>query len=188
MRGSSDVGGHSGVRHPDKDLFGSLPGAAEKLAPRLLSEMGDDRQRFDDPHALQSYAGTAPVSFQSGQVHRVKLRRACNAYLRAAVHLWSDLSRKTCAWAEAYYRHHRDKGKSHACALRCLGQRWLKILWKIWQSRRCYDEDQHLANQRQHGSFVTRLLCAPATAAEANEAGVRGRSPRGYRPETEESL
>src|SRR4051794_6170764 len=27
-------------RHPDHDLFGSLPGAGLKLAPRLLSEIG----------------------------------------------------------------------------------------------------------------------------------------------------
>jgi hypothetical protein len=32
-------------RHPDHDLFGSLPGAGPKLAPRLLSEIGDDRTR-----------------------------------------------------------------------------------------------------------------------------------------------
>src|SRR6201998_4502674 len=34
------------ARHPDHDLFGSLPGAGPKIAPRLLSEIGDDRQRF----------------------------------------------------------------------------------------------------------------------------------------------
>ena len=27
-------------RHPDHDLFGSLPGAGPKLAPRLLAEIG----------------------------------------------------------------------------------------------------------------------------------------------------
>jgi transposase len=154
-------------RHPDKDLFGSLPGAADKLAPRLLSEIGDDRRRFVDPQSLQCYAGTAPVSFQSGQVHRVKLRHACNKQLRTAVHLWSDLSRQTCAWAQAYYSHHRHRGKSHACALRCLGQRWLKILWKMWQDRRCYDEQQHAADQRRFGSsFVPVLLASnPIPAA-----------------------
>jgi hypothetical protein len=33
--------------HPDHDLFGSLPGAGPKLAPRLLGEIGDDRERFE---------------------------------------------------------------------------------------------------------------------------------------------
>lgn len=138
-------------RHPDHDLFGSLPGAGGKLAPRLLAELGAERTRFDTAQSLQCFAGTAPVSFSSGQVHRVKLRRACNKHLRAAVHLWADLSRPACGWAREYYRRHRDRGQSHACALRCLGQRWLKILWTMWQRRTSYDEALHLADQRHYG-------------------------------------
>jgi hypothetical protein len=34
--------------HPDHDLFGSPPGAGPQLAPRLLGQIGDDRERFDD--------------------------------------------------------------------------------------------------------------------------------------------
>lgn len=147
-------------QHPDHDLFGSLPGVGEKLAPRLLSECGQDRQRFQDHQALQCYAGTAPVSFQSGQIHRVTFRRACNKNLRAAVHLWADLSRKKCAWAQIYYQQKRQEGKSHACALRCLAQRWLKILWKMWQTRTCYDEQLHTRNQVKHGSWVLALTPA----------------------------
>ena len=33
--------------HPDPDLLGSLPDAGPKLAPRLLGEIGDDRERFE---------------------------------------------------------------------------------------------------------------------------------------------
>jgi transposase len=55
-------------RHPDHDLFGSLPGAGPKLAPRLLSEIGDDRTRFGgDPQGLQCLAGTAPVTRRTGK-------------------------------------------------------------------------------------------------------------------------
>ena len=89
--------------HPDYDLFDSLPGVGEKLGPRLLSEFGEDRGRFEDHQALQCYAGTAPVSFQSCQIHRVKFRYACNKNLRTAVHLWANPSRHKCAWAQAYY-------------------------------------------------------------------------------------
>jgi transposase len=143
--------------HPDHDLFGSLPGAGSMLAPRLLSECGQDRQRFEDHEALQCYAGTAPVSFQSGQIHVVHFRWACNRQLRAAVHLWADCSRKQCTWAQVYYQHKRQEGKSHACAIRCLGQRWLKILWKMWQTRQPYDEQLHTRNQVRHGSWVLAL-------------------------------
>lgn len=140
------------AQHPDHQLFGSLPGAGPKLAPRLLGEIGDDRNRFQDPQALQCHAGTAPISFQSGRMNRVRFRRACNKTLRATVHLWANLSRRACPWAERYYQHKRQAGMTHACALRCLGQRWLNILWKMWRDRTLYDEARHQANQRQHGS------------------------------------
>jgi transposase len=145
------------AQHPDHDLFGSLPGAGPKIAPRLLSELGEDRQRFQSPQALQCYAGTAPVSYQSGPVHRVRLRTQCNLVLRFSIHLWADRSRHSCPWANTYYQALRKRGRSHACALRCLGQRWLKILWKMWQTRTCYDANLHRKNQLQHGSWVLNL-------------------------------
>ena len=144
------------AQQPDHDLFGSLPGAGPKIAPRLLSEIGSDRERFDS-NGLQRLAGTAPVSYQSGQIHKVYLRRLCNKSLRATVHLWANLSRQCSPWAEVYYQALRARGKSHACALRSLGQRWLKILWKMWQTRRCYDPELHARNQLKHGSWVLKL-------------------------------
>ncbi|MFO0899937.1 MAG: IS110 family transposase [Pirellulales bacterium] len=150
------------AQHPDHELFGSLPGVGPKLGPRLLSELGDDRGRFDGPQALQCYAGTAPLSFQSGQMHRVRFRRACNKTLRASVHLWAHLSRHSSPWAERYYQHKRQAGMTHACALRCLGQRWLSILWAMWQDHTLYDEERHQANQRQHGSPVASPNPNPA--------------------------
>ena len=148
-------------QHPDRDLFGLLPGAGDKLAPRLLSEFGDDPNRFDDAQAMQCYAGTAPVTKKSGKRGKtapyVRMRRACNKFLRAAVHLWADCSRRKSTWAAVYYKKKRADGLSHACALRCLGQRWLKILHKIRQTRRPYDEALHTRNQVEHGSWVVRL-------------------------------
>ena len=144
------------AQQPDHDLFDSLPGAGPKIAPRLLSEIGSDRERFDS-NGLQRLAGTAPVSYQSGQIHKVYLRRLCNKSLRATVHLWANLSRQCSPWAEVYYQALRARGKSHACALRSLGQRWLKILWKMWQTRRCYDPELHARNQLKHGSWVLKL-------------------------------
>jgi transposase len=151
------------ARHPDHDWFGSLPGAGPKLAPRLLAEIGDDRTRFVDAEGLQCVAGTAPVTLQSGKLRYQKVRYACNDTLRATVHLWANLSRLQCAWAEAYYQAHRNRGQTHAGALRCLGQRWLKILWKMWQSHTQYDEALHTRNQTQHGSWVLALHSPPTS-------------------------
>jgi transposase len=155
--------------HPDHDVFGSLPGAGEKLAPRLLAELGGNRAEFDTPQALQCYAGAAPVSFQSGKAHRVHLRRACNHWLRATVHLWADLSRKWCVWAQAYYQQKKQQGMGHAAALRCLGQRWLKILWRMWQDGAPYDEALHLRNQVAHGSWVVALVPPTASASRPRQ-------------------
>ena len=159
------------AQHPDHDLFGSLPGAGEKLAPRLLAELGDDRDRFDSPQALQCYAGTAPVSFESGKIKRVRFRRACQKALRHSVHLWANLSRATCPWAEAYYSKKRAEGQTHACALRCLGQRWLKILWKMWQTHRPYDAELHQRNQVKHGSWVIALTSVTPEQHTTAETG-----------------
>ncbi len=98
---------------------------------------------------------------KSGKSRFVYVRWACNKVLRATVHLWADESRKTCAWAAAYYQQKREQGKSHAQALRCLGQRWLKILWRMWQDHVPYNEALHMMSLANSGSWVIGLLPTP---------------------------
>jgi transposase len=148
--------------HPDHDLFGSLPGAKEKLAPRLLAAIGNDPNRFGSFEVLQRIAGTAPISFQSGSVRKAQVRWACDKFLRSTVHLWADCFWKSSAWGQVYYRKKRKEGKSHACALRCLGQRLLKILFRMLTDRKPYDAELHARNQLAHGSWVIALLPKPA--------------------------
>jgi transposase len=143
--------------HPDSGMFGSLPGAGPKIAPRLLSEIGSDRALYDDAQGLQCVAGTAPVSYQTGKIHRVIMRQACNRSLRHALHLFADKSREQSSWAKVYYEEVRKRGKTHAQALRSLAQRWLKIIWKMWQDRTHYDAQLHLKNQLAHGSWVLQV-------------------------------
>jgi transposase len=150
--------------HPDHDCFGSLPGAGPKLAPRLLAEFGPDRSRFQTFQSVQCFAGTAPVTQTSGKSRHVSARWACNKILRGTVHLWADLSRASCAWAQAFYQQKKRLGKSHATALRCLGNRWLKILWTMWQNHTPYNEALHTQNQVKHGSWVIALT-QPTPAA-----------------------
>jgi transposase len=153
-------------RHPDHDLFGSLPGAGPKLAPRLLSEIGDDRDRFSEgPQALQCLAGTAPVTRRTGKSKiQTKPERwpchqrwACDKHLRHAIHLFAEQSLTRCVWAQIYHNSHRQKGRSHADALRRLGQRWLKIIFRMWMDRKPYDPMLHNQNQLKHGSWVLQL-------------------------------
>jgi len=151
--------------HPDHDLFGGLPGAKAVLGPRLLAELGSVREEYPDPDSLMCQAGVSPVSYQSGQVERCRLRRACDKVLRHTMHLWTNASRKKCEWARVYYQRKRQEGHSHASALRCLGKRWLKILWRLWQDRKPYDEAVHLASLQRRGSKVWAELNADSASA-----------------------
>ena len=143
--------------HPDHDLFGSLPGAKDVLAPRLLAAVGGDPDRYGSPEVLQAIAGTAPVSYQSGRLNKVHVRWACDKFLRHTIHLWADCFRKASAWGQTYYQQKRDDGMSHTCALRCLGQRLLKIIFRMVSDKKPYDAELHARNQQKHGSWVLKL-------------------------------
>ena len=147
--------------HPDHDLFGSLPGAGPKLAPRLLAELGDNRQQFESAQALQGYAGTAPVSYQSGPVHKVRLRGPCDKALRATVYLWVDRSRHRCPWANNLLPDPAQTGQNPRVRLTLpLASAGAKILWKMWQTGTRYDAELHQKNQLKHGSWVLKLQTA----------------------------
>lgn len=146
------------AQHPDHDLFGSLPGAKKVLAPRLLGAVGNDPNRYGTREVLQAIAGTAPICYQSGKIHKVRIRWACDKFMRHTVHLWAGCFRKSSAWGHAYYQQKRQAGMSHACALRCLGQRLLKILFRMLQDKKPYDAELHARNQQKHGSWVLKLI------------------------------
>jgi len=143
--------------HPDHDLFGKLPGAKDVLAPRLLGMIGGDPDRYGSHQVLQAMGGTAPVSFQSGKIYKVRVRWSCDKFMRHTVHLWADSFRKASAWGQTYYQKKRDEGMSHSCALRCLGQRLLKIVYALLKTRTPYDAELHARNQQKHGSWVLTL-------------------------------
>jgi len=151
--------------HPDHDLFGSLPGAKKVLAPRLLAAIGSDPVRYGSHQVLQCFAGTAPVNYQSGQMNKTHVRRACDKFMRHTVHLWANCFRRASAWGQTYYNQKRKQGMSHACALRCLSQRLLKILYRMLTDKKPYDAELHALNQKKHGSWVLSLVDKSAASA-----------------------
>jgi transposase len=151
--------------HPDHDLFGSLPGAKLTLAPRLLAAIGSDPDRWGSCEVLQSHAGTAPISFQSGQVNKARIRWHCDKFMRHTVHLWAQCFQLSSPWGRAYYQKKRQEGMTHACALRCLGQRLLRILFCMIRDKKPYDAELHARNQQKHGSWVPALIAQTTPAA-----------------------
>ena len=133
--------------HPDGEILLGLPGLDARLAARVLGEVGDRRERFPTPAALQSYAGTAPVTKAAGRARVVVARSACNRFLRQALLRWAFCSLTRSAWARAYYDHHRQAGKPHFMALRTLANRWLGILHHLLATHQPYDEAVHQRNR-----------------------------------------
>ena len=119
------------AKHPDSELFTTLPGAGAVMAPRLLAALGSDRERWKDAQELGSYTGILPVTRQSGKTKLVSRRKACPKYLRQTFHEFADFARKYCDWSRAYYELQRSKGMKHHAAIRKLASRWQRILLSV---------------------------------------------------------
>lgn len=133
------------LQHPDCALYQSLPAAGEYLEPALLAMLGDNRQRFPTQATLQALAGTCPVTKQSGKSRSVTFRYACDHEFRQIVQQWAKLSTRRSPWAAGYYQMVRPHCRSENEAYRKLANRWLEILWRLWQDRQPYDEQRHLS-------------------------------------------
>ncbi len=131
-------------QHPDAAVFASLPGAGDLLAPALLAKFGDDRNRFPEPGHVQALAGTCPVTKRSGKVKYVEFRQGCDKEFRRIAQQFARASVTKSGWAAAYWRELRPRCDSDSHAYRVLANRWLAIIWKLWQTRTLYDEGHHL--------------------------------------------
>ena len=139
-------------QHPDQELFRSLPGAGDALAPRLAAALGTDRQHYQDVQELEQFSGIAPVTETSGKMHWVHWRLACPKFLRQTFHEFAAASLKKSLWARAYYERRRQQGASHHGAIRALAYKWIRILYRCWQSHTPYNESVYLAALRRRHS------------------------------------
>jgi transposase len=130
--------------HPDFPLFDALPGAGAVFAPRLLVAFGEQRERYASAEELQKYAGIAPVTERSGKKSWVHWRLQCPKFLRQTFVEWAAESTRHSFWAQVYYQQQRDKGKAHQVAVRALAFKWIRILYRCWQTRTPYNEALYL--------------------------------------------
>jgi transposase len=132
-------------QHLDYPIFSSLPGAGEFLGPVLLAKFGDDRQRFPTPASVQALAGTCPVTDKSGKRKVIKFRKACDREWRSLSQAWAIalVNRAKSPVAIAYFEQVRPRCHNRHHAYRCVANRWLAIVWKLWQSRQSYDQAYH---------------------------------------------
>jgi transposase len=138
------------LTHPDHALFESLPRAGQRLAPRRLSEIGDDRSRDLEAGSLQALGGTSPVLFQSGMYSKAHRRLGCIKPLRNAMPQFAWQSTQSEPWARDYYQRKRAEGKSHTVAVRALANVWVRIIFAMWQHHQCYQTATFEQAQHQH--------------------------------------
>ena len=128
-------------KHPDAEIYRSLPGLGIILGARVLSEFGDDRTRFAHPKARKNYAGSSPITRTSGKSRVVLARLARNRRLADACHQWAFCALTRSAGARDYYHRLRQRGKTHHQALRALANRLVGILHGCLDHHQIYRED-----------------------------------------------
>ncbi|MGF6638356.1 IS110 family transposase [Paraburkholderia sp. MM6662-R1] len=143
---------------PDYPLFKNLQGAGAQLAPRLLAAFGEQRERFRNADELQKYVGIAPVTQRSGKQCWVHWRLQCPKFLRQTFVEWAAQTIPRSSWAGAYYRQQRAKGSSHHIAVRALAFKWIRVLYRCWQTRTPYNETVYLDVLRKRGSLLAGKL------------------------------
>jgi len=124
--------------HRDAAILRSLPGVGRMVAATMLAEAG----RLLTParaDALRAHTGIAPVTDRSGKRVSVRMRYACSARLRDAMYHWGRTSIQRDAHCRAHYAQFRQRGHSHARALRGVVDRLLPVLMAMLKTRTLYD-------------------------------------------------
>jgi transposase len=136
--------------HPDGEIFLSLfrdPDSTLTVA-KLLSEIGDRRERYPTAEALAADAGMCPIAKESGKRKVATFRRACNKRLRYILATLADSSRQHNPWAKDIYLRARGRGCDHPHAIRVLGRAWVRVIWRMWQDGVPYDPLKHSGRRR----------------------------------------
>jgi transposase len=136
-------------QHPDAEIYLSQPGLGAILGARVLAEFGDDKTRYADAKARKSYAGTAPITRQSGKKKTVLARHVHNDRLVDALGLQAFAALNRSPGARAYYDQLRARGSGHRAALRQLGNRLVGILHGCLKTGSLYNEHKAWPSHQQ---------------------------------------
>ena len=134
-------------KHPDADIYRSLPGLGVILGARVLGEFGDDPNRYSTAKCRKNYAGTSPLTVASGRKRAVLARHVRNKRLYDALDQWAFCALARSPGARAFYDQHRANGDTHHQALRALGNRFVGILHGCLCHRALYDEHKAWAHR-----------------------------------------
>jgi transposase len=127
-------------RHPDAEIVLSQPGMGRLLGARVLAEFGDAPGRYADAKARKNYAGTSPITRQSGKRKVALARYVHNDRLIDALISQAQSALQASPGARAYYDKQRGRGRDHYPALRQLANRLVGILHGCLKTRTHYNE------------------------------------------------
>ncbi|MGH3815231.1 MAG: IS110 family transposase [Pseudonocardiaceae bacterium] len=127
-------------RHPDAEVILSQPGLGVVLGARVLAEFGDAPGRYACAKARKNYAGTSPITRQSGKTRTVHARFIHNDRLIDALHLQASCAILHDPHVRAYYDHLKARDISHNAALRQVGNRLVGILHGCLKTHTRYDQ------------------------------------------------
>ena len=137
-------------RHPDAEVYLSQPGMGVITGARVLAEFGDAENRYADAKSRKNYAGTAPITRQSGKTKTVHARFVHNDRLVDALHLQAGAAILHDPGARAYYDELRAREMNHNAALRQLGNRLVGILHGCLKSKTPYSHQAAWSHRYQH--------------------------------------
>jgi hypothetical protein len=111
----------------------------------ILQQVGACFEQHPDQEILASLPGAgdflAPALLIKFGDDRQRFPSASSVQARA--------SRQQSVWANAYGLKVRPGCGSDRHAHRCLANRWLSIIWKLWQTNQTYKEAYHLQQRAQ---------------------------------------
>lgn len=154
---------------PNADIYRSLPGLGERLAPRMAACFGKDpSNNFASKAEACAYFGQSPVTASSGghddrsakkggkrKARRpvkktVSKRRSCNSKARHSAYLWSRamacLSEVNAPWQRKYLAKLKERGDGSATRYRKLGKKMIAVLYTCLATNQPYSPEVYLKN------------------------------------------
>jgi transposase len=150
--------------HPDAALFRSFPSAGPAMTPRLLVAFGTNRDRFASAQEVQQFYGIAPVKKQSGQSKVIHMRHRCPKFARQTFHENASHAVRTPGWAKTFYDQQRARKKGHHASVRSVAFKLMRIYFRCWKDRKCYDANLYEKALEKHGSPLASQMKKEAAA------------------------